>query len=85
VAQVAEQPAVETQAEGRRSCLCELYARGSERAALAAARWLGRGDQVGAEEAAISGMQQALSELPVSGRVVLGSGELESELVARWR
>ncbi len=65
---------------GRRpACLCELYARATERAALAGARWLGRGDQEAADEAARSGMRAALEELPISGRIVIG-GEKGSEL-----
>ena len=31
-----------------RSCLCESFARGTERAALASARWLGRADETAA-------------------------------------
>jgi fructose-1,6-bisphosphatase II len=53
-------------------CLCESYARVTERAALAAARWLGRADQMAAQEAAFSGMRQALSQLPISGRIIIG-------------
>jgi fructose-1,6-bisphosphatase II len=53
-------------------CLCEAYARATERAALAGARWLGRADQESAEEAAASGMGGALELMPVSGRVVIG-------------
>ena len=44
----------------RSTCVCETYARATERAALAGARWLGRGDQNGAEEAAFSGMRHAI-------------------------
>jgi fructose-1,6-bisphosphatase II len=61
-------------------CACEQYARATERAALAAARWLGRGDQHGAEEAAVSGMRHALVGLPVSGRIVLGASDDEGQL-----
>jgi fructose-1,6-bisphosphatase II len=71
--------AVETaETERRDPCLCESYARATERAALAAARWLGRADQQAAEEAATSGMKFALSELPIEGRIVIGTedGEL---------
>jgi len=59
-----------------RYCLCESYARATERAALAGARWLGRADQESAEEAAFSGMEAALSDLPISGRVVIGGGDV---------
>jgi fructose-1,6-bisphosphatase II len=58
-------------------CLCESFARPTERAALAAARWLGRADPQAADEAATSGMALALSELPIDGRIVIGSDEGE--------
>ena len=40
----------------------------TERAALAAARWLGRDDQDGAEEAAATGMRLGLEAMPIEGR-----------------
>jgi fructose-1,6-bisphosphatase II len=58
-------------------CLCVTYLRATERAALAGARWLGRADQEGAEEAATSGMRGALGQLPMNGRVVVGAVESE--------
>jgi fructose-1,6-bisphosphatase II len=58
-------------------CHCESYARATERAALAGARWLGRADQDGAEEAASSGMRLALEQLPIAGRVVIGLEDSE--------
>ncbi|HYZ18077.1 MAG TPA: class II fructose-bisphosphatase [Gaiellaceae bacterium] len=58
-----------------RPCLCESYARVTERAALASARWLGRADEAGAEEAACSGMHEALEQLPIDGTIVIGAGE----------
>jgi fructose-1,6-bisphosphatase II len=59
-------------------CPCALFARSTEWAALAAARWLGRDDQDGAEDAAEGGLLAGLSELPISGTVVIGpdAGEL---------
>jgi fructose-1,6-bisphosphatase II len=60
-------------------CLCESYARTTERAALAGARWLGRADEVAALEAASAGMREELEGLPIAGRVVIGAageGEL---------
>ncbi|MDX6410848.1 MAG: fructose,6-bisphosphatase [Gaiellaceae bacterium] len=63
--------------EAQDPCLCEAFARTTERAALAAARWLGRADQQAAEEAATSGMALALSELPIDGRIVIGAEEGE--------
>jgi fructose-1,6-bisphosphatase II len=55
------------------ACGCESYARATERAALAGARWLGRDDQQAAEEAALEGMRSALEAMEISGRVVIGS------------
>jgi len=75
VAQVSEQPRPFGSGEARSTCSCELYARATERSALASARWLGRGDQEGAEEAAFSGMESALERLAISGRVVIGASE----------
>ena len=59
------------------ACLCESFARVTERAALAGARWLGRADQEGAEEAAATGMRSALELLPIAGRIVIGREEGE--------
>jgi fructose-1,6-bisphosphatase II len=56
-------------------CLCESFARVTERAALGAARWLGRADQASAEEAGATGMRGALGELPIEGRIVIGGDE----------
>jgi fructose-1,6-bisphosphatase II len=53
-------------------CQCALFARATEWAALAAARWLGRDDQDAAEQAAEVAMHAGLTELPLSGTVVIG-------------
>ena len=53
-------------------CPCALFARSTEWAALAAARWLGRDDQDAAEEAAEGALLAGLAELPISGTVVIG-------------
>jgi fructose-1,6-bisphosphatase II len=47
----------------------------TEAAALAAARWMGKGDAVAADDAAISAMHLAIGSLDFSGRVVLGEGD----------
>ncbi|MGH3132010.1 MAG: class II fructose-bisphosphatase, partial [Gaiellaceae bacterium] len=65
----------EVESERPPGCLCESYARTTERAALAGARWLGRADQDSAEEAAASGMQHTLDALPIDGRIVIGLDE----------
>jgi fructose-1,6-bisphosphatase II len=61
-------------------CLCESYARPTERAALAGARWLGQADSEGAQEATFSAMRGALDELPISGRIVIGAPEDDGSL-----
>jgi len=68
-----------------RLCLCESYARVTERSALASARWLGRADQAGAQEAACAGMQEALEKLPIDGQIVIGASEEAEELAAGVR
>jgi fructose-1,6-bisphosphatase II len=55
------------------TCLCTQYAKATEWAALAGARWLGRADEEAAEEAAASGMKAALDDLGIDGSVVIGS------------
>jgi len=77
VTETAAHPVERVDSEQREPCICEAYARATERAALAAARWLGRADQQAAEEAAASGMLLALGELPIAGRVVIGAEEGE--------
>jgi fructose-1,6-bisphosphatase II len=62
-----------------RYCLCESYARATERAALAGARWLGRADQEGAERDSADAMRSALEHLPIDGQVVIGAGGDEDE------
>ena len=54
-------------------CLCTRYSRATEWAALAGARWLGRADEEAAEDAAANGMRAALEELPIDGKIVIGS------------
>jgi fructose-1,6-bisphosphatase II len=78
--ETAEEPIAEGSREPGERCLCETFARATERAALASARWLGRDDQAGAEEAAFSGMRHALEQLPISGRVVIGAPEGSAHL-----
>jgi fructose-1,6-bisphosphatase II len=68
--------------EGRRPCQCETFARVTERASLAAARWLGRADKDAAEEAAFSAARLALERMPISGKVVIGAPEGAEQLAA---
>src|SRR5690242_8275077 len=50
-------------------------ARVTEAAALAGARWVGRGDKNGADGAAVSAMRQLISTVSMNGVVVIGEGE----------
>jgi fructose-1,6-bisphosphatase II len=59
----------------RPTCPCALFARATEWAALAGARWLGRDDQDAAENAAEGAMLAGLAELPIDGTVVIGAPE----------
>jgi fructose-1,6-bisphosphatase II len=54
----------------------------TERASLGGARWLGRADREGAEEATFSAMRNALDQLPISGRIVIGAPEDDAFLPA---
>ena len=47
----------------------------TESAALAASRWMGRGDKNGADGAAVEAMRAALSMVAMDGVVVIGEGE----------
>jgi fructose-1,6-bisphosphatase II len=47
----------------------------TEAAALAASRWMGRGDKEGADGAAVDAMRLILQTLPMDGIVVIGEGE----------
>ncbi len=47
----------------------------TESAALAAARWMGRGDKNGADGAAVDAMRNVLATVPMDGIVVIGEGE----------
>jgi fructose-1,6-bisphosphatase II / sedoheptulose-1,7-bisphosphatase len=47
----------------------------TEAAAIAASRWIGRGDNDAADDAAVQAMRAALNELPMCGTVVIGEGE----------
>ena len=66
-----------------RYCLCESYARATERAALAGARWLGRANQEGAERESGEAMRSALEQLPIDGQIVIGAGGDEAEALGR--
>jgi fructose-1,6-bisphosphatase II len=47
----------------------------TESAAMAASRWVGRGDKNGADKAAVDAMRTVLSTVPMTGVVIIGEGE----------
>jgi len=47
----------------------------TEAAAMAASRWMGRGDKEGADGAAVDAMRVVLGTVPMDGVVVIGEGE----------
>ena len=50
----------------------------TESAALAASRWVGRGDKNGADGAAVAAMRSVLSTVTMDGIVVIGEGEKDN-------
>ena len=51
------------------------FVRATEIAAINSARWMGRGDEKAADQAAVDGMRKMLETIPCSGEVVIGEGE----------
>ncbi|MEE9183210.1 MAG: class II fructose-bisphosphatase [Acidimicrobiia bacterium] len=47
----------------------------TESAAIAAARWQGRGDKVSVDQAAVDGMRLILGNIDIAGTIVIGEGE----------
>ena len=50
----------------------------TEAAAIAASRWMGRGDKEGADGAAVEAMRHILSTVSMDGMVVIGEGEKDN-------
>ncbi len=65
---------VRSGAKPDRNLALELV-RVTEAAALAAARWVGRGDKIAADQAAVDAMRLMLHTVPMDGIVVIGEGE----------
>jgi fructose-1,6-bisphosphatase II / sedoheptulose-1,7-bisphosphatase len=57
-----------------RSMTLEIV-RVTERAAIAAAAWRGKGDEKAADAAAVDGMRAELAKVQIEGRIVIGEGE----------
>ncbi|MCO5297055.1 MAG: class II fructose-bisphosphatase [Fimbriimonadaceae bacterium] len=51
------------------------FLRVTEAAALSSARWVGKGDRNGADNAACEAMRRTLNELDMQGTIVIGEGE----------
>jgi len=49
----------------------------TEAAALAASRWMGRGDKNRADGAAVEAMRRSFDQVAISGTVVIGEGEMD--------
>ena len=62
------------QAKPDRNLALELV-RVTEAAALASARWVGRGDKIAADQAAVDAMRFVLDSVSMDGIVVIGEGE----------
>ena len=50
----------------------------TEAAAMAAGRWVGRGDKEGGDQAAVDAMRHLINSLPMRGVVVIGEGEKDN-------
>src|SRR5688572_4351550 len=51
------------------------FVRVTEAGALASARLMGRGDRMGADQAAVEAMRRAMDEVHMDGTIVIGEGE----------
>jgi len=70
-------PLVTEPAAPDRNLAMELV-RVTEAAAMAAARWVGRGDKNGADGAAVNAMRQLINTVSMRGVVVIGEGEKDN-------
>src|SRR3954465_15928196 len=52
--------------------------RGAESGAMAAGRWVGRGDKNGADQVAVNAMRIMISTVQMRGVVVIGEGEKDN-------
>ena len=53
------------------------FVRVTEAAAVACGRWMGRGDKIAADQAAVDAMRAAFDIVSISGKVVIGEGEMD--------
>src|SRR5699024_11539615 len=57
--------------------LSMVLVRVTEAAALASARWMGRGKKIEADDAATSAMRTVFDTVPMQGPVVIGEGDID--------
>ncbi|PMH46255.1 fructose-bisphosphatase, class II [Vibrio sp. 10N.286.49.B3] len=57
--------------------LAMSFSRVTEGAALAGYKWLGRGDKIAADGAAVTVMRSLLNKTEISGEIVIGEGEID--------
>jgi fructose-1,6-bisphosphatase II len=74
VATAADQQPSRSGTRPDRNLALELV-RVTEAAAMAAGRWVGRGDKASADQAAVDGMRAMLDSVSMNGIVVIGEGE----------
>jgi fructose-1,6-bisphosphatase II len=74
----AEQEAHEPDSHAPDRNLALELARVTEAAAMAAARWVGRGDKNGADGAAVNAMRLLINSVSMRGVVVIGEGEKDN-------
>ena len=51
------------------------FVRVTEAAAIAAARWVGKGDNHAADDAAVKQMRSRLNQIDFHGKIVIGEGD----------
>lgn len=53
------------------------FVRVTEAAAIASGRWMGKGDKIAADQAAVDAMRAAFDSVSINGTVVIGEGEMD--------
>ena len=53
------------------------FVRVTEAAAIACGRWMGRGDKIAADDAAVKAMRAVFDTIAIDGTVVIGEGEMD--------
>ncbi|WP_248961603.1 class II fructose-bisphosphatase [Sphaerisporangium perillae] len=76
--QTSVPPALATEERAPDRNLALELVRVTEAAAMAAARWVGRGDKNGADGAAVNAMRQLINTVSMDGCVVIGEGEKDN-------